>query len=388
MLLIEGMKGVSLEDVRFDGEERASSCLVIRGASGSSDRAHLLRRCGFRGATRALVSYEVDAAPPARGAAAPPPDEGLHIEHCRFSPRALSLRATVALALSGPEATSVDVRGCTFRGEAAAMIHASTCSLTVASCHFHNTLMPLLRTDAASTDALHDRGPTGGVDLYLDALDGNNAAVLYAQDCRSTSAQFLVTSAEATRGEGNVTVVGLHYSRGPEVTLRREPIYTHKDRPRWFWDVFEMTPVTFQPRSDSKFEATPKITAQKLPVSAANDPSGLPTKLLSGTSVGAIPDRRGFPEGGFPKYPGSLASVGVTFAPILWRLAGEDAGRLILMGCRFDFLPFDASVCVRGTPGASAIIDLGVLRSDGQIHQVSVDNDALHVEVPTWPHRM
>jgi len=233
---------------------------------------------------------------------------------------------------------------------------------------------------------LHERGPTGGVDLYLDGPDGVAVATLYAQDCRSTSPQFLVTRPGATGPGGHVTVVGLHYTRRPGAVLRGEPIYTHEDRPRWLWDVFEVTPVTFQPQTESKFEAPPTITSQKLPVNGANDPSGLPTTLLPGTSAGSLPERNGFPKGGLWRPLGGKALTGEPPVPaILWRLSGTGGSHLMLMGCRFDFPSPDVTLPVRGTPEAGPIVDLGVLRDGGSENPISVDHPERRVEVPTWP---
>ncbi len=394
MMVVRQMKAVVLDDLRFDGGALAETCLVITDrllpTGGEeppgvpADRPHVLRRCEFRGALGALVSYAVSAPPATEPRLR---SEGIHFEHCAFRPGGMRHESPgAALEVNGPPTTAVEVRGCTFRGEASAMIHATTCTLTVASCHFHNAHLPLLAADVISTDTMHENGPTGGVDVFLDGPGGFvEVASLYAQDCRSTSPQFLVTRGGSTGPVVHATVVGLHYTRRPDVLFRREPIYVHEDRPRWFWDVFEMTPITYEAPPELKLVASPKVTAQKLPVSGSKTPFEAPTGLLPGTAANVIPQKGFVPKGGLRELPGATATVGdPQVPPILWRLS--DAGSyLMLVGCRFDFPPFDPTAAVRGTPAAGPIVDLGVLREHSGVNPISVDNPGGRVEVPTWP---
>jgi len=388
MVEVEGIEAVTFVDLRFDGGERAATCLSIRGAhTDPTARAHVLRRCGFRDAYGPLVSYRPSDSSSKVGQALPgAKSEGLQIEHCRFERKPMSVDPQAALDVTAPPTSSVELRGCTFRGVASAMIHARSCALAVTSCHFHNEDLPATLPHDASADLLHRRGPVGGVDLYLDGPEDGFAATLYAQDCRSTSAQFLVTCMDGQKTMGDVTVVGLHYTRGPGVVLRRA-IPSIEYRPRWFEGTEQLDPITLLDAGDSKFEIPSKIRAKELPVRGASDPFGVPTKVPPmKPSEGIVHIDKGADEKGMVGVF-ALEIGGIPFAPILWRLSGEGAGRLILVGCRFDFPTADLSASVRGIPVSTEIIDLGVLHGDGHDHPVEVNDPARLVEVPIWPHR-
>jgi len=135
------------------------------------------------------------------------------------------------------------------------------------------------------------------------------------------------------------------------------------------------------------FEIPSKIRAKELPARGVSDPFSVPKKVSPmKPSEGIVHTDKGADEKGTVGVF-ALEIEGVPFAPILWRLSGEGAGRLILVGCRFDFLPTDLSASVRGIPVSTEIIDLGVLHGDGHDHPVDVNDPARHVQVPIWPHR-
>ncbi len=404
MIDIRGMRGVALKDLRFDAGARALSCLTIEDEAGDvAERAHLLRHCSFRNAFGPLVSYRANGSALAPSPTLPLPVAGLRVEHCRFSPRPGTTKPAAALLVSGPEATLIDLNGCTFAGEAGAMIHAGTCALTVAGCHFRNTLLPLLPRGAPSSDALHGGGPVGGVDIYLDGPDDGAAAALYAQDCRSTSPQFLVTRADGRGTSGNVTVVGLRYARGPEIVLQRRTPQVREHRADPLPGVMEVTPIAPPALVESALVQAPAKIGQTLPLMA---PEYLAPPVAEGSSV---KQKQGPPLEAAPLLTSEVLprlgkevelplkhteleplggpTPGIPFSPVLWRLPASGGGRLVLIGCRFDFSGDDASPSVRGVGGVGEIVDLGVLRNPWRSAQISTAAPSAHVEVPPWPRR-
>lgn len=219
---------------------------------------HEFRHCRFRSRGSSPVSGEgtmvqVDlAVAPSPTSAAPPPAKAvapdLEFEGCVFEAQgpvgsAVRLRSTGAVA-------GADFRGCTFAGEALAMIDAAGFDVSATGCRFENTMIPkaLFGQVAPETGIkLHAAGPEGGVDIYLrrGAFERDRRGVfetlarlivgaiankdvlavrlwphsaingtLSAQDCRSTSPQFLVTAEPWPDDDApmrDATVIGLHH---------------------------------------------------------------------------------------------------------------------------------------------------------------------------------
>jgi hypothetical protein len=260
-----------IEAVSFDGNGAASTCVAID-VTQEQDVTRLpyeLRRCAFKRGLESLLEaryfpdlldFRTDWSD---GVSVPQ----LQVEHCLFAP-ALGVRSKtgwasngtlntprevvpVAVWMIGATQTSIALRGCTFVGEASTMIRTQGSDVVLTSCRFANTLVPpkvRSATRAESLLDLHATGPEGGLDVFLEpALDLTGAdargqivrteqqkrestqpypkggypqdtpldrvlPALTAQDCRSTSVQFLATPivSNATSGR-DTTLIGLHH---------------------------------------------------------------------------------------------------------------------------------------------------------------------------------
>jgi hypothetical protein len=358
LVTVNNLESVVFEDVRFDGAGRVASCLALTTTRQNvMERPHLLRRCGFAGATEALVAARATAS----GDIAPMADDvggartlDLRVEGCRFQPD--SMRQT-ALQVSTSPNLGVELEGCAFEGAAATMVHARGAGLSVVSCHFHNRVPEVVTTPEGD---LHASGPEGDLDLFLDR-DGNGpVASVFAQDCRSRSEQFLATVA----GDpgvlcGDSTIVGLHHVRprveGVGVGVIEVP--PPKRLPP-IWTIFEPTPLAPGKVIDPKARLG-DVNAQK--PSAPPAPESIEPVLKGGT---------------FTLPPGLKPNTGVTafrpagsgVAPIHWRVASSGA-RLALMGCRFDQL--SGLAAVRAFAGCAPVADLGILGSPDPIRAVN-----------------
>lgn len=216
-LLVARNVVLSLEDVRFDGQMRAPGCLRIESQPASTPldgTGSRLRQCVLRNATDVLLHVVVgrDGNSPDLGQGPALTVEGGLFEPHRASSSSDAL-APLAVRLIGPSSATVEFRSVAFSGEARAMIHASSCMLSITHCAFQNDAVPQ-RTgnDPALLDTLHATGPENGVDLLLDALPNDLAASVSAMHCSSTSLQFLVARG-ATPGTGvrDSSIVGLHH---------------------------------------------------------------------------------------------------------------------------------------------------------------------------------
>ena len=400
-------EAVTLEDLGLHGGERAGACVSIASRPrDASQRKHLLRRCTFQGARDALVTFEDERArgdAPAEGATLGQVAESLRVEHCRFLPRAENVTPAAALHLVAPSSVSVDVRGSTFVGQALAMVHALSCGLSLANCHFRNDLAPT-RIGAADDDAaLHRLGPEGGVDVYLGRAGGWPTGALYAQDCRSTSVQFLATARDASDLQGDCTLIGLHHTRSIIPGRRGLYVLDPPLRVPPLPDVFEPTPplpskdpiVGRKVAGPLVFAAPTQVTdavRSKLdgPANATkvlealhpSKPSDLP-KDIGDTSqplgMTTPPGIHLVPLDGGSYHIRSLGvelSATRTVASIHWHLPSS----VTLMGCRFDTPPGDDLPAVDAFASGGRVIDLGIVgRPEMADRFVRVASGARHV---------
>lgn len=391
-------ESVTFDEVRFDaGDARAAVCLRITAQVDDArpSRGTYLRRCSFRGASDALVSVLTSPlVPTGDPALAGLERQTFEAEGCQFYPSARD-RTPRALVAQAPPSTDVEVRGCLFKGAALAMIHASSCSVSVTSSQFENTLTPGGAQFRDIRD-LHARGPEGGVDIFLDAVPQGAPATLYAQDCRSISRQFLATCRDAPPDTGrDSTIVSLHHVR-PEVgTLplfgfinRRpppaldviipDPVVTQKSAP--IEKIMAVPTVGNADARDVPDPKSPLVAGKDLPtsrfVAATTHPSTIdPAAATVGLSV--LPP------------PGPIAHEWIAVVPedllpaaIDWRIRTETGARLTLIGCRFDWLDSLGRPPVNAYAGAS-ITDLGAF--NGRVDSaelIHADSPTLLVTVP------
>lgn len=370
-------ESVTIEDLCLDAGGLASACVSLADAPTAlspAQRKHLLLRCTFQGARDALVSY-TDAraleAPPAEEDAFTRVTESLRVEHCRFLPRDDGAAPGAALRLVAPTSVSVDVRGCTFVGRALAMVYSASCSVSLANCHFRNDQAPTQIGDRDPDDALHRRGPEGGLDVYLGLAGRWPTGTLYAQDCRSNSVQFLATARASSGPQGDCTLIGLHHTRS---TLRWHGHLRPLDpplRPPPLPDGIEPTPILPLGKLVSPMKApSPRLpgvltTIEPLKVlhpPKRSDPPKVTgdTSQLRDLSTPPDPDSLLFNANGVSYDVSALGMDGATgryVAPIHWHLPSS----VTLMGCRFDKTPGDTSPAVDAFISDGRVIDLGIV---------------------------
>ncbi len=273
MLVADGVDQVRLDEVRFDGRGAPRSCVVIRVRDSGLAPAgtnHHLRRCAFRGATEHLLRVEHDDLGGASIGA-----NALLVEGCSFRPSMpADRRLASAVRLRTSPRLGVEFRSTTFEGDASAMIHATSTAVSLTHCSFHNGVMPT-RLTTGSVEGLHDRGPEGGVDVFLDAFERTQPASLSAMHCASRSLQFLVTRGDAQTGGRNSTIVGLHHDVRPSGNLG-PPLR------------LEDPPLLYRPREPDRFEPTPVITAPQQSKSVSTSDPGVVSTLevVTATTIG------------------------------------------------------------------------------------------------------
>lgn len=370
---------VTLEDLRIDGGTHALSCLAITDAGGAAtSRKHLVRRCAFDGARASQISFydtRVERAP-STDPSAPPPlgraTESLRVEHCRFRLRFSEIASPIALWLTAPPDVTVDVRGSTFVGEAPAMVHARSCGLSLANCHFRNELAPLRLLSTAPDSDLHRDGPEGGVNVFLDGVPTWPVGTLYAQDCRSNSIQFLATR-RAAEVQGDCTIIGLQHVRSSVVwtpgSVKRVPPEPPLERKPPFWDVFVSDPVLPDDVARKVLDGTlqAKVASPviaRLPKQQRFDRDKLDALEDFPIAYGPGGDSEGLHGQRF-------------VAPIHWHLRGK----LTLMGCRFAAPATNTTPFVEGFAGCGDIVDLGIVARNDSPIPVRVASVARHVTV-------
>ncbi len=411
MLAVRDFEAVTLDDVRFNGASLASVCLEMtstREAEASADvqrRGHYLRHCGFTGARDHLVRMVITEGGSSTGTPVTT-SEDLRLEGCRFTPTLGPDTFPTALTVSAPPATGVDIRGCAFDGDALAMIHAMSCALSVTNCQFRNSAVPRPVWD--TDENLHEHGPEGGVDIFLDARppgagtggDLATPAALYSQDCRSTSVQFLATCRAASLNTGrDCTIIGLHHVlaevwepvalfenlRAPPIIdyippdpilPRRAPVLDAQsaavvtkplDRKTELGDVVQ--PNEWKPAATAPTKplvTTPESKPTTAPKSAWSPPGSGSFDALDGVIEGLDPNvlreaaareatATVLPSGASRHAPVLVLSMP---APIHWRLPSTAGAWLTLTGCRFDGR-YGSRPAVRGFRGCGAIGNLG-----------------------------
>ncbi len=265
------MQSMLLHAVSFDARGQAERCLEVWVAGSTvaevTRAPHTLRQCAFGGATLAQVAVTRSEA--GERATLPPTVShapGLQVLGCVFSPTASS----VGILLSGPPDSVASLSGCTFAGQALAMVHVQGQGVTLTSCRFHNPMVPARARGVGGRidwEGFHRTGPEGGIDIYIDreaytvllltvsgltpaeavalAVLGGPAAVAIgalaaggvnnrvvsprtfrgalgwfaAQDCRSSSLQHVAVARhtpEATEpAVRNSVVIGAHHACNP-----------------------------------------------------------------------------------------------------------------------------------------------------------------------------
>jgi hypothetical protein len=265
---------VQCRNVRFDARLGVRACVRVRArpAQGLPDTlrlAHEFTQCAFRGGIDAglqVVDAEPDA--PAATPSGLPPETVPLVEAngCVF--RAVASppgkwqsapKLGVGARLFGPPGGSTRFFNCFFLGEALAMIHATNHDVVTTGCRFENGYVPPPLRSGGVPDwrTFYRNGLAGGVDIFLDAVptppraelmyttigvrvgppEGvtsednrvrsqwstfiepsrpprvTSLATLTAQDCRSSSPQFLVAlSSDGHAAVRDSTVIGLHHA--------------------------------------------------------------------------------------------------------------------------------------------------------------------------------
>ncbi len=386
------VESVALEDLRFEGMQVALNCLAIRDAGGAAtSREHLARRCSFTGSRGALVSF-YDARLVDEPSTADPAAQlldrtsvRLRVEHSRFEPIVALPDAPVGLDLAAPPDVVVDIRGSFFAGSALAMVHARSCALSLANCHFRNDQIPLRMRVEDPDSALHRDGPEGGVDVFLDSYGAVPVGTLYAQDCRSNSVQFLATVAGVAAAQGDSTIVGLQHSRSsvvwaPGAAKRVAPEAPLQAKPP-IWVVFEPTPALPDAVASKAFDA--KAPQAKVAVGLID-----PVADTKGALIARLPERQRldpnvlegpakFPIAKGPGTPDTDPPERRFVAPVHWHLSAK----LTLIGCRFSAPSTHATPFVEGFGGSGDIIDLSVVARNDTATHVRVATPRRHVTV-------
>lgn len=161
-----------LHAVSMDGRGKAKYCIEAR-VAGSSVTAvtrapHTLQQCAFGGATDAQVAlHRFEPIVPAHRPFGVSHAPQLVATGCVFSP----LASSVGVRLSALPDSVATLTGCTFAGEALAMVHVMGQGVTLTSCRFHNTLVPRSVRGVGGPiawETVHQTGPEGGVDIFVD----------------------------------------------------------------------------------------------------------------------------------------------------------------------------------------------------------------------------
>lgn len=252
-------------DVRFDGKFRTRVCVRVGATEPLTSLSvlqlpHEFSRCGFRGAVDAELIVYAHAVPNAASVGddlevpVTRPVVDVHGSMFNVQQRPLNapdpipaLEPRVAVWVYGPEGGSTRFFNCVFVGSAHAMIRAAAQEVVATSCRFENLLLPdsLRRAPQGVRDwrSLHAVRLEGGVDIALETMEvegegeyrigggglfpvGTESkvprqglqpigplATLTAQDCRSSSPQFLFARRHPSQRKGrDSTVIGLHHS--------------------------------------------------------------------------------------------------------------------------------------------------------------------------------
>ncbi len=409
MLTVQNFEAVTLDEVRFDARGLASRCLSLAvRRTDTVARGAWLRRCGFHGANEGLVDVTVVEGAASNNGTVPSPvtAEDMRFEGCRFTPGIGPSTLPTALHISTPPLYGVEIRGCLFEGGAAAMIHARSCALSVTNCQFSNNALPR-SLQGGITEDLHRDGPEGGVDIFLDVRPSvemtsgmsdaerlqaprRTPATLYAQDCRSSSIQFLATCRDAYPTLGrDCTIIGLHHEM--PVEIEQGLIFVAPpQRPPPVDDYIIPDPTVPTKVTVPQISPTKALPIEKQPAKAtANQSPGLSLDASAATLAIAASKPATTPLNAIAKTPldaavvqGSLGPSGATItvsndflqqvnfrgvllpAPIHWRIPTEAGQWLTLTGCRFDGPYSTSRPAVRGFAGCGPIGDLGAFSAN------------------------
>lgn len=300
LLKVTEIASLRVRHVTFEAPRPEVACVSMAGSEPAPERVaqlpHEFSHCRFqaRGGSNSLRGdlFRVRLAQAPRAAREP----GEHVfttvalvpavqfEGCVFDAEA-SLASAIRLR-GGGTISGADFRGCTFVGAAKAMIDATAFNVSAMSCRFenrvvHEALKRVGSNEIAAVMRLHWKEPEGGVDIFLGqeflphraapakdeykyyalvelgrlAVDtvlppnipdlGLNPPAfagpigsVTAQDCRSTSPQFLVTAEPAldTPPMRDATLIGLHHhfpfgEPGVGATVRPPAIHWRCFRP-------------------------------------------------------------------------------------------------------------------------------------------------------------
>lgn len=256
------IESVLFHGLRFDGRNKAPTCVAFDLAvqQDVTKLPHVLRHCTLKGGSESLLrtvetgAIAVPFGSELTGVSVPQ----LQVEGCVFRPMGGPDRPVqAAVRMIGRTPATVEFRGCTFAGEAKAMVYASGHDVSMTNCRFENRLVPAKVRAGSNPEGIHVNEPEGGVDVFLDTApeqrqfsrntpvvaraDGGRSLVdfrvyppsvrasvsgvlergaqlssLTAYDCRSTSVQFLVTALASGVGGGrDSTIIGLHHDFDP-----------------------------------------------------------------------------------------------------------------------------------------------------------------------------
>jgi hypothetical protein len=320
MLRLEGYESVTLEDMHLDAKGRAMQCVTLTTSrSNVAERGSTLRRSSFVG-TASLVEINVTNSMTTTPLLAGSSYDDLFVDGCVFRPTYTNTPYTSTLGMglnvSGPASVGLDVKGCVFEGVALSMIQVRSCALSLGSTLFRNTATTPVNTT-------HERGPQGGLDVYLgQRTDNEPAATIYAQDIHSTSSQFLSTCATGPANSGrDCALISVHHVGSS---------------PRWDLGSFWV----------GGLGQIPKIPPDKLwdPPPDGKGPFG---------PIGGSPF-----EGPFQKPPPQATSP--TPPPIEWHIPASTGAWLSLTGCRFDGLT-GALPAVMAYGECGRVVDQGIL---------------------------
>ena len=399
MIVVQGVEHTRLDEVRFDGRGATPSCLSLRVRDADAARtgaSHHLRRCAFRGAIGQLLRVErndIDAGGAASGASA------VLVEGCSFSPSTRSDGGTVSAArLRTSPTLGVEFRSTMFDGDASAMIHATSTAVSLTHCYFRNANVPPRLATTGTLEGLHDRGPEGGVDVFLDALDRSIPASVSAMHCASRSVQFLVTRGEGAKGGRDSTIVGLRHQSQPRYEQRQTPhVRDPVRRPLEFFvlvpeavrsaallsaptptaaakldqggklfaptfekRLVEKVPVPPTPNSDQQAAATKSLNAEP-PNPLSNSDEGIGKVSSVRDDATRLPKITEVPLGLY----GDTAAYEGSLPPIIdWDGTAQGGSGLILCGCRLDRPYPEGTAAIVGRNLTRPVFDLGVLWGD------------------------
>lgn len=281
------------------------------------------------------------------------------------------------------------------------MIHASSCAVSLTHCHFRNDSVAERLSGGAIFEELHADGPEGGLDVLLDAGEGDRPACVAVLHCQSYSTQFLVTSGGVA---GDATGDNRDGRDSTIVGLRHDTWFQHDARPPALPDELLRRPLEWVVIEPDPPIASPKPTLSQLDTAVqlgdriVAPPAQEPTPGKS-TGVEPLPPAvsskvldAGWQRPEAVHLEGSVKKADTVLLPvppaIFWRGAAQAGASLTLCGCRFDRGQGEhVAPAVLGRFLVRPIVDLGILRGDPRAREellaaTAIATDAETVDVP------